>query len=217
MHFEILIEDQSGKKMLNLLIPKIINDGNTFAIHSYKGIGRIPTNLTSSHSVRSQFLLSDLPRLLRAYGNTFNAYPNTYNASVIVVCDLDDKCLKTFRQELYGVLDSCNQKPETKFCIAIEEGEAWLLGDIPAIKIAYPNSRDNILSSYVNDSICGTWELLADAVYTGGSQRLQPKGYQVVGKEKSDWAKNITPNMDIDNNQSPSFNYFKEKLLDLCE
>ena len=37
MHFEILIEDISGKTALEILIPKIISDENTFNIHSYKG------------------------------------------------------------------------------------------------------------------------------------------------------------------------------------
>ena len=59
---------------------------------------------------------------------------------MIVVCDLDDKCLKTLRQELFAVLCACNPKPETRFCIAIEEGEAWLLGDIPAVKDRLPES-----------------------------------------------------------------------------
>ncbi|MGB5685679.1 MAG: hypothetical protein WBM35_07705 [Candidatus Electrothrix sp.] len=45
MHFEILIEDQSGKKALDILIPKLISLEHTFKVHSYKGIGRIPKNL----------------------------------------------------------------------------------------------------------------------------------------------------------------------------
>ena len=92
--------------------------------------------------------------------------------------------MKTFRQELFRVLNSCNPKPETRFCIAIEEGEAWLLGDIPAIKKAYPKANVNVLNSYQNDSICDTWEHLADAVYPGGSKKLKKRGWQAVGKEK---------------------------------
>ena len=47
MHFEILTEDASGKKALDILIPKIIGDQHTFRVIGYKGIGRIPKNLTS--------------------------------------------------------------------------------------------------------------------------------------------------------------------------
>ena len=136
---------------------------------------------------------------------------------MILVCDLDNKCLKTFRQELFAVLNACNPKPQTRFCIAIEEGEAWLLGDIPAIKRAYPGATDLILNSYRNDSICGTWELLADAVFPGGSTQLGAGGWQAVGREKSEWAEKITPHMDVDNNKSPSFCYFRDKMRALTE
>ena len=125
---------------------------------------------------------------------------------------LDDRCLKRFRQELFTVLHACNPKSETRFCIAIEEGEAWLLGDMPAIKAAYPHARDAVLNSYINDSICGTWELLADAVFPGGSSVLKKKGWPAEGREKSVWATKIAPRMDVESNTSPSFQYFRDEL-----
>ncbi len=217
MHFEILVEDRSGKAMLDVLIPAIIGDQNTFRVIAYRGIGHIPKNLTRSADVTKRHLLNHLPGQLRAYGKTFAGYPENYQAAVIVVCDLDDKCLKTFRQELFAVLNTCDPKPETRFCIAIEEGEAWLLGDIPAVKAAYPNAKDNILRSYKNDSICGTWELLADAVFSRGASGLKNNGWQTVGREKSVWAEKITPHMNVDLNASPSFRYFREKVRDLAQ
>ena len=215
MHFEILVEDQSGKRMLDILIPKIIGNQHTFKVHAYQGIGHIPRNFTSSTDARNRLLLNQLPRLLRGYGNTFANYPADYPAAVILVCDLDDRCLKVFREKLFTVLNICNPKPETRFCIAIEEGEAWLLGDIPAIKVAYPNARNNVLNRYENDSICGTWEFLADAVFQGGSSALRRRGGQAVGIEKSAWAEHITPHMDVEINKSPSFRYFRQKIREL--
>ena len=215
MHFEVLVEDRSGKAALDILIPKIIGDRHTFKVIPYRGIGRIPRNLTSHADASRRQLLAQLPRLLRGYGKTFSEYPSNYPAAVILVCDLDDKCLRTFRQALFAVLNGCHPKPETRFCIAIEEVEAWLLGDIPAIRTAYPGAVINLLKRYENDSICGTWELLADAVCNGGSSELKNKGWQAVGREKSSWSKNIAPLMDVDNNASPSFRYFQRKLREL--
>ena len=217
MHFEVLVEDQSGKKALDILIPKIIGAGDqhTCEVHFYKGIGRIPRNLKSSTEANKRILLDQLPKLLRGYGKTFAKYPANYPAVVIVVCDLDTKCLKEFRQELFTVLNACNPKPETRFCIAIEEGEAWLLGDIPAIKAAYPKAKVNVLSRYKNDNICGTWELLADAVSQGGANGLKKKGWTAVGQEKSIWAERIAPHMDVAINASPSFCYFQKKIQEL--
>ena len=212
MHFEILVEDQSGKKALHILTRKIVGDQHTFNIYPYRGIGHIPKDLTNPTNANTNLLLNQLPMQLRAYGKS---YANDPNKVVIVVCDLDNNCLKTFRQELFTVLNSCNPKPETRFCIAIEEGKAWLLGDISAIKAAYPTAEDNVLNRYQNDSICGTWELLADALFTGGASRLKKRGWQVVGREKSTWAEKITVYMNVDKNKSPSFCYFRDKLREL--
>ena len=212
MHFEILVEDQSGKKVLDILIPKIISNQHKFKIRPYQGVGHIPKNLTNPTNANTNLLLNQLPMQLRAYGKS---YANDPTKVVIVVCDLDNNCLKTFRQELFKVLNSCNPKPETRFCIAIEEGEAWLLGDIPAIKAAYPKAKDNILNGYQNDSICGTWELLTDAIFTGGSNALGKRPWYVIGKEKSAWAEKIASYMNVNKNASPSFRYFRDKIREL--
>ena len=212
MHFEILVEDLSGKKALDILIQKIVGDQHTFNIYPYRGIGHIPKDLTNPTNASTHFLLNQLPMQLRAYGKR---YANDPTKVVIVVCDLDNNCLKMFHQQLFTVLNTCNPKPETRFCIAIEEGEAWLLGDIPAIKVAYPKAKDNVLKRYQNDSICGTWELLADAIFTGGSNALGKKPWYVIGKEKSTWAEKIAPEMNVDKNASPSFCYFRDKIREL--
>lgn len=208
MHFEILVEDQSGKKALDTLIPMILSNSDTYKIIPYKGVGRIPKKLKVTTDASKRILLDNLPRLLKGYGKAWH----NFNAVIIVVCDLDDKCLKSFREQLLNLLNSCDPHPETHFCIAIEEGEAWLLGDITAVKKAYPKAKINIIEAYRADSVCGTWELLADAVYPGGSQQLLKQGWQAVGAEKSAWAERITPHMDLTHNASPSFNYFLEKI-----
>ena len=212
MHFEILVEDRSGKTTLDIIVPKMIGNGDTFRVIPYKGIGRIPKKLSGTTDPRKRILLDRLPALLRGYGKTFSDYPAGYPATVIVVCDLDNKCLKAFRDELLGMLRAISPQPETRFCLAIEEGEAWLLGDLPAIFHSYPAARRTVLENYVNDSICGTWECLADAIYAGGANALRNKGWQAVGKEKSTWADRIAPVMDVENNASPSFRYFREKI-----
>jgi len=212
MHFEILVEDLSGKEMLDILVPQIIGSKHTFNVKAYKGVGRIPQKLNKAVDASKRILLDNLPRLLAGYGKS---WPTGYGA-VLVVCDLDKKCLKTFRNELLSILSICNPAPETLFCIAIEEGEAWLLGDIKAIKSAYPHAKSPILEAYNPDSICGTWEQLADAIYKGGAKKLVEQGWQKVGAEKTTWARNIAPNMNLRNNRSPSFNYFRNKLIELA-
>ena len=63
MHFDILVEDTSGEKMLDILLPMIIGEQHSYKIHSYKGIGHIPKNLKSGTDVNKRKLLYQLPQV----------------------------------------------------------------------------------------------------------------------------------------------------------
>ena len=214
MHFEVLVEDQSGSIALDQILEKIL--GANYTDHSwklipYKGLGRIPKGLRGTSDPQQRILLDRLPQLLRGYGKSLQD-----SSAVIVVVDLDRRDCMSFKQELLDVLHACNLRPRTLFRIAIEECEAWLLGDCNAVKAAYPKARGSVLGGYVQDSICGTWEVLADAVYPGGSARLKRIGYPETGAAKSDWARNIAPHMDVDQNHSKSFQVFRDGIRKLA-
>lgn len=215
MHFEVLVEDQSGSIALELIMQKILGENgavHSWTIHSYRGIGRIPPNLRGVTDPKARILLDQLPRLLRGYGKSLQGFP----AAVVVVVDLDSKNCLAFKQELLNVLNACNPRPKTLFRIAIEEGEAWLLGDRPALTAAYPNAISSVLNSYVQDSICGTWEVLADAVNPGGSAQLKHLGYPAAGQAKSEWAQRIAPHMEVNRNSSKSFQVFRDGVRNLA-
>jgi hypothetical protein len=208
MHFEFLTEDQSCGKAVDILARKLLGAdmSRTYKVHPYKGAAHIPKNLTPQTDPAKRILLDQLPRLLRGYGK---AQPDSY---VIVICDLDRRVKRDFLSDLQSVLAACNPSPRAYFCLAVEELEAWYLGDLNAIRSAYPKAKNDVLAHYNNDSICGTWELLADAIYRGGHTELKKKGWQAVGEEKSNWARAITPHMAVDRNRSPSFNFLRSTL-----
>jgi len=85
MHFEILVEDQSGKKMLDEIVPRIVGAAHTFRVLPYKGIGKIPKGLKPGSDASKRILLDQLPRLLKGHGKTFAAYGANYSAAVVVV------------------------------------------------------------------------------------------------------------------------------------
>ena len=215
MHFEVLAEDKSGSIALDILLEKILGTNGTdhsWKLHAYQGIGRIPTNLHEAPNPRTQFLLHHLPALLRGYGRSLAAA----DAGVVVVADLDDRDCIAFKQDLVDVLNACNPRPRTLFRIAIEESEAWLLGDRDAVKAAYPNVKGSVLNGYVQDSICGTWESLADAVHPGGSAQLKKAGWPGPGIAKCNWAARITPHVDVNRNRSKSFQVFRDGVRRLA-
>ena len=214
MHFEVLVEDKSGGITVEHLMEKILGPhgvNHSWRIHPYKGIGHLPKNLHRQPEPGKQLLLHRLPCVLRSYGRSLGD-----SAAVVVVVDLDNKDCRVFKRELLEVLNGCRPGPRTLFRIAIEESEAWLLGDRSAVKKAYPNARDSILDSYVQDSVCGTWEALADAVTSSGSARLKKLGYPEEGRVKCKWAKEIAPHIDVDTNRSKSFRVFRDGLRNLA-
>jgi hypothetical protein len=171
-------------------------------------------NLRGTTDPQRRILLDRLPKLLKGYGKSLQNVPA---AVVVVVVDLDDKDCLVFKQEMVDILDGCDPQPTTLFRIAIEEGEAWFLGDRKAVKTAYPHAKVQVLNNYKQDSICGTWETLADAVYLGGSQELKRLGWPHTGQTKCEWASNIAPHLDVENNQSRSFQVFRTGIINLMQ
>lgn len=207
MHFEFILEDASSARSLELLKDQILGPGHTANIHAYRGGGRDIPNAKSKIDPRKRVFFDRLPALIKGYGRTFQGRGTGYAAALVIVCDLDDRDKRAFLKELTAALDSADPKPRACICLAVEEHEAWYLGDIDAICQAYPKAKRKILNSYVNDEICGTWELLADALYEGKSTALKRAGWWYVGREKYRWAERISPLMDVQRNLSPSFNY----------
>ena len=87
-----------------------------------------------------------------------------------------------------------------------------VLGDRQALLAAYPRAKKDVLGRYQQDSVCGTWELLADAIHPGGVAAIQKAGWPLPGEIKHGWAEAIGPLMDIEINQSPSFHKFRDGL-----
>lgn len=209
MHIEILVEDSSGETLLEVVLPKLLGEyGNphTWSMHSYKGIGRIPRNLKGSADPAKRILLDQLPRLLQGYGRT----PGI--DAVVVVLDTDRRSCVGFLNELKGLAAGCHPAPNTLFRLAIEEVEAWYLGDRQALIDAYPRAKADVLNRYVQDSVCDTWELLADAIYPGGSAAIKKAGWPLPGQVKHEWAERIGPLLDPDRNVSPSFGKLRDGL-----
>jgi len=220
MHIHIITEDKSCSILIKEIMNKILSKQDiehTFEVRSYSGVGHIPKNLHSDQNRKTKMLLNNLPPMMKAMGKTFHDCRETFPAALVVVVDLDRRNCIDFKKELLGILNECHPAPRTLFRIAIEETEAWLLGDANAIKTAYPNVKRSSLDKYENDSICDTWELLADAIYRGGHRKLLSQGYPKIGMEKCQWAEKIAPHMNLEENKSPSFQCFRRGIETLLQ
>lgn len=109
------------------------------------------------------------------------------------------------KSRLLGVLDFCDPKPAVLFRIAIEETEAFYLGDPAAIRRAFPEAKLARMKAYTQDTICGTWELFREVV-----------GAQV--EDKPEWAERMSSWLGVawrgpQANHSPSFCQLCKGLL----
>jgi len=214
MHLEILVEDSSGQKLLQILLPKLLgseHEAHTWRIHPYRGIGKIPKGLKPGTNPRKRILLDQLPRVLQGLGKT----PGI--DAVMIVLDSDRNDCVAFLQELKALAAGCAAPSNTLFRLAIEEMEAWYFGDENAILKAYPKARKDALAQYAQDSVCGTWECLADAVYPGGSNAVKKAGWPLPGILKHEWAGAIGPHLDPEVNLSPSFAKLRDGLRKLVK
>ena len=162
MHFQYLVEDISGENLIRVLMNKFVQSypNVTYDCKSFHGIGGF-TKKNTVKETKTGKLLNDLATYLRGFNKSLQNFPSV----IVVVLDNDDHDPDAFRKELEQVAQQNMITTDHIFCIAVEEVEAWLLGDEAAILAAYPHAKTQPLHSYVQDSICGTWEVLADVLF----------------------------------------------------
>lgn len=189
MHIEFLVEEYSIEVTLKIIVPKIIGDNHSFLIHNFQNKDR---------------LLKKLPERMNAYAKFV---PEDWRIVVVVDQDRDD-CL-----DLKKILcDASSVVTQQKgnivlHRIAVEELESWFLGHISAICAEYkkiPTSLCQQAGFRNPDTIKGgTWEQL--------DRILKKYGYE-TGLQKIDFAQKVAPYMDMENNQSKSFQVFRDGL-----
>ena len=214
MHIEVLVEDASGKTFLEIMMPRLLGElGNphTWRVIPYKGAGHVPKGLKSGSDAAHRVLLDRLPSRLRGYDKS----PGI--DAVVVVLDVDRRDCVKFLAELKELAVRCQLKSMPLYRLAIEELEAWYLGDRQALLEAWPKAKLDVLHRYEQDSACGTWELLADAIHPGGIAAVKQAGWPLPGQLKSEWAAQIAPRMDPDRNVSPSFGKLRDGLRRLTQ
>jgi hypothetical protein len=204
MRLHVLVEGESDEALLRGWLPRFLPPGHSFVIIRHRGKGRLPRDPVRVPDIRREGLLDQLPAKLRAYGRSLD--PATDRLLVLLDAD-DDPCFE-LKQRLLETLKSCDPEPFVLFRLAIEETEAFYLGDPQAIRRAFPQARPQRLKSYVQDSVCGTWELFQSVI-----------GDPI--EDKVEWAERMAPHLGMawkgnDANRSPSFRQLCRGLLKLA-
>lgn len=199
MHIEILVEEQSMEEALKILLPRMLPPETTYRILSFQG---------------KQNLLRQLPARLRGYKWINDDY------RIIVLLDEDRQNCLDLKQQMETAAQQAGLSTKTSAGgirfqvlnrIVIEELEAWFLGDVEAIRQAYPRILATLAKTpkFRNpDSVPGgTWETL--------EKTMQRYGYFKGGYAKVEAARAISTYMDPNRNRSKSFQVFRNGLLSL--
>ncbi len=203
VHLEILVEEESANRLVRLLVPQIVPD-LSFEVRTFAG---------------KDALLRALPDRLRGYARMLQVQPNL---RVLVLTDRDDDDCLELKHRLERVvaeagltsLSTAGERPGVVATrIAIEELEAWLFGDLTALRAVYtriPASLDHRASFRDPDAINGgTWEAL--------ERVLQKHGYHRGGLPKIAVAENVGLHMSIELNRSRSFAHFRDGIRRLVD
>ncbi len=85
--------------------------------------------------------------------------------------DADNEDCKKLKSQLLAIVGAMNA-PRVLIRIAVEETEAFYLGDLGALKAAFPNADMKRAREYVPDSIIGTAELFGEIVGDDGLRKV---------------------------------------------
>jgi hypothetical protein len=189
MHIEFLVEEASTEIALKEIVPKIIGNVHTFKIHNFQNKDR---------------LLKRLPERMKAYANFIHD-----DWRIVILVDEDRSNCQELKKKLCDATSIVTQKKGNIVLhrIVVEELESWFIGDVAAIRAEYekiPVSLSQQAKFRNPDAIKGgTWEEL--------DKILKKYGYE-TGLQKMDFAQKVSPHMDVENNQSRSFQVFRDGL-----
>jgi hypothetical protein len=203
MHIEFLVEEPSAEAALQNLVPKICGEDFSFNIHAYRS---------------KSDLLNKLSKRMKGYGHFL---PQDWR--IVVLIDEDRENCISLKAKLDATAQDAglvtkNMAPNGSTFhvlnrIAVEELEAWFFGDVRAMHQAYNGISINLgtKSVYKDPDLIkgGTWEAM--------ERELQRAGYFKAGLAKIKAARAISANMVPSRNSSPSFQAFRNGILDIIK
>lgn len=194
-HLEVLVEERSAEALLVHLLPKLLGDDTTFDIRVYNG---------------KQDLLKKLPARLRGYSHSID----DTGTRIVVLVDEDRQDCRALKQQLEdaaaeaGLTTKTSAPPGAPFVVltrvAVEELEAWLFGDVEAIRTAYPRVPTHL----ANQRGFRDPDAIAGGTCEQFERVLKRAGYHRGGLPKIAAANNIAPHMEPGRNRSGSFRHF---------
>lgn len=198
MKIHVLVEGDSEKIFFGLWGSRYLK-GHEVKVYPHQGRGQLPRQGQKPDPKR-RGLLDQLPAKLKAFSQSMDPGQE----GVLVIVDTDNDTPAQLLDQLKAVVGALEKKTNVQFGLATEELEAFYLGDLKALKSAYPRHDRAKLKDYVPDSVCGTWELFGQVIGDGGGNKVA-------------WAQAMGPLLTTNsaNSRSPSFRTLCSQMKDM--
>lgn len=199
IRLEVLVEEPSAEEALRLILPGLLEGRASFKLINMRNKGR---------------LLRELPARLRGYERQI-AKGEDLRIVVLVDRDKDDcsqlkKRMEAMAREA-GLATKSNPTKDGSFWvvnrIAVEELEAWFIGDTKALRKAFSKLPARFPSSFSHPDNGGSWERLY--------RFLKQHGIYKSSYPKIEAARKISLHIDPLRNNSLSFRHFCSGVLSL--
>jgi hypothetical protein len=185
----VFTEEPSAKKVFDIILPKLLPENVSYRVYPHQG-------------------KQDLERALKNSVPTISKIPGS---KIIITRDQDSsdcKLVKKYIKEKIELNCSC----EFKIRIVCRELESWYLGDLHAIKEAYPRFRPDQYQNRTDfrnvDNITSPSKYLL---------KIIPEFKKRASLPKLEVADSITPHLDLEANRSTSFNRTLEAIKSFVE
>jgi hypothetical protein len=195
-HVELLVEEPSAEAFFQTLLPRLLPQDCSFAVHAFQG--------------KDDLLIKLEPRL-RAYASWLPA-----DWRLFVMVDRDDDDCRALKRRLERIARHAGVRTRSSGAaswqlvnrIVVEELEAWYFGDWEAVHAAYPRVSTTVprrRGLRDPDAVAGgTWEAF--------ERVMQAHGYFEEGLQKIAVARALGTCMDAERNRSTSFRTFHAAL-----
>jgi Domain of unknown function (DUF4276) len=167
MTIHVLVEGPSERAFLEPWSARLLR-GHSVRVHPHQGKGTLPSNPSVRPDPRLRGLLDQLPAKLRG----FAASLDPENDGVVVLVDADDDDATELVASITKTARECAAAMNVTVHLAVEETEAFYLGDLRALEKVFPDADMRAARAYKPDSICNTWELFGRIVRDGGGNKV---------------------------------------------
>ena len=198
MHIEFLLEEPSAEALLAGLLPRLLPTGASWRFHVFQG---------------KLDLLKQLENRLKGYREWL---PESHR--IVVLVDEDRQDCETLKAKLEAAAKNAGfptktasgkERPFTVLNrIAVEEIEAWMIGDPDALKSAFPR----LPASFASNAKYRSPDAIDGGTAEALERLLQKSGYYKAGMPKIEVARMVGAHLHPELNRSSSFQAFVSGL-----